>query len=229
MIPHSQMELNHPTNYANSKLRQTKPLTHIAKCKLFVICCQNHVIHSLANHHARYYEGGVSSVFLWEQDDGGFAGVVLLKKCRPLASVLESFKATKLLIVLILRRFPALTASKEATGSWDSIHVFEANERGRSAHYKLTSTIMLQLVTTGTTSTNAAAKDASQPTAASIGTVDLSGMMTRQVSLPSPALSIGLSSKCSNRILFVYLYFMCRSSRIARLQTSPLILLTPVG
>lgn len=29
----------------------------------------------------RYYEGGVSSVFLWDLDDGGFAGVVLLKKC----------------------------------------------------------------------------------------------------------------------------------------------------
>ena len=30
----------------------------------------------------RYYEGGVSSVFLWDLDDGGFAGVVLLKKCE---------------------------------------------------------------------------------------------------------------------------------------------------
>lgn len=28
----------------------------------------------------RYYEGGVSSVYLWELEDGGFAGVVLLKK-----------------------------------------------------------------------------------------------------------------------------------------------------
>lgn len=32
-----------------------------------------------------YYEGGVSSVYLWNLDDG-FAGVVLLKKCtRPMA------------------------------------------------------------------------------------------------------------------------------------------------
>jgi capping protein (actin filament) muscle Z-line, beta len=29
---------------------------------------------------SRYFEGGVSSVFLWDLDDGGFAGVVLLKK-----------------------------------------------------------------------------------------------------------------------------------------------------
>ena len=35
----------------------------------------------------------------------------------------------------------------EPSGSWDSIHVFETAERGRQAHYKLTSTVMLQLVT----------------------------------------------------------------------------------
>ena len=28
----------------------------------------------------RYYEGGVSSVYLWDTDEGGFAGVVLIKK-----------------------------------------------------------------------------------------------------------------------------------------------------
>ncbi|KAL0579304.1 F-actin-capping protein subunit beta [Marasmius crinis-equi] len=70
-----------------------------------------------------YYEGGVSSVYLWDLEDGGFAGVVLLKKTMTPGS------------------------SSEPSGSWDSIHVFEAAERGRQAHYKLTSTIMLQLVT----------------------------------------------------------------------------------
>ncbi|KAH9945504.1 uncharacterized protein BXZ73DRAFT_28847 [Epithele typhae] len=69
-----------------------------------------------------YYEGGVSSVFLWDLDDGGFAGVVLLKKAL------------------------VSTAPGEPSGSWDSIHVFEAAERGRQAHYKLTSTVMLQMV-----------------------------------------------------------------------------------
>jgi len=29
----------------------------------------------------RYYEGGVSSVYFWDLDADGFAGVVLLKKC----------------------------------------------------------------------------------------------------------------------------------------------------
>lgn len=32
----------------------------------------------------RYYEGGVSSVYFWNLDDG-FAGVVLLKKCTILS------------------------------------------------------------------------------------------------------------------------------------------------
>lgn len=31
-----------------------------------------------------YYEGGVSSVYFWNTDDG-FAGVVLMKKCKRLA------------------------------------------------------------------------------------------------------------------------------------------------
>ncbi|GJJ08372.1 hypothetical protein Clacol_002586 [Clathrus columnatus] len=52
----------------------------------------------------------------------------------------------------------------QPTGSWDSIHVFETSERGRQAHYKLTSTIMLNIIAT---------KDA-------VGEVNLSGSMTRQ-------------------------------------------------
>jgi capping protein beta len=74
-----------------------------------------------------YYEGGVSSVYLWDPEDpsGGsnFAGVVVLKKTMT------------------------PNALYEPSGSWDSIHVFETVERGRQAHYKLTSTVMLHLVT----------------------------------------------------------------------------------
>ena len=33
----------------------------------------------------RYFEGGISSVYLWDMDDG-FAGCVLLKKCMHAAS-----------------------------------------------------------------------------------------------------------------------------------------------
>ncbi|EPS40990.1 hypothetical protein H072_5141 [Dactylellina haptotyla CBS 200.50] len=85
-----------------------------------------------------YYEGGVSSVYFWNLDDG-FAGVVLLKK--------------------------STTATSKNTGSWDSIHVFEAIDRGRTAHYKLTSTVILNM----------------ENTTDAIGTMDLSGNMTRQV------------------------------------------------
>jgi hypothetical protein len=36
----------------------------------------------------RYFEGGSSSVYLWDLEEGGFAGVVLLKKGKWNASFL---------------------------------------------------------------------------------------------------------------------------------------------
>lgn len=70
-----------------------------------------------------YYEGGVSSVYFWNLDDG-FAGVVLLKKEAKPGSTSE--------------------------GSWDSIHVFEAIDRARVTQYNLTSTVILSLANSGT-------------------------------------------------------------------------------
>jgi len=69
-----------------------------------------------------YFEGGVSSVYLWDLEHG-FAGVILIKKAGD--------------------------GSKKIKGCWDSIHVVEVLEKttGRSAHYKLTSTAMLWLQT----------------------------------------------------------------------------------
>ena len=69
-----------------------------------------------------YFEGGVSSVYLWDLELG-FAGVILIKKAGD--------------------------GSKKIKGCWDSIHVFEVMEKtgGRNAHYKLTSTVMLWLQT----------------------------------------------------------------------------------
>ncbi|TBU49749.1 f-actin capping protein beta subunit [Dichomitus squalens] len=122
-----------------------------------------------------YYEGGVSSVFLWDLDDGGFAGVVLLKK--------------------------TLTpqAPGEPSGSWDSIHVFEAAERGRQAHYKLTSTIMLQMIDrSASTRTSkedstvtkggriASSEKPEQDGAKRDGELTLSGSMTRQTEQDFP-------------------------------------------
>jgi capping protein beta len=79
----------------------------------------------------------VSSAYLWALDEG-FAGVVLFKK--------------------------APTGEKE--GGWDSIHVLEVSEAAtkRSAHYKLTSTVILDL---GLSSS-------------AVDRLDLAGNLTRQ-------------------------------------------------
>lgn len=77
------------------------------------------------------------------------------------------------------------TSAYEPSGSWDSIHVFETVERGRQAHYKLTSTVMLHLITRKgsdsevKTPTNSAKKDGNVKRD---GEVNLSGSMTRQAS-----------------------------------------------
>lgn len=102
-----------------------------------ILHAQNNVLTDIYN---RYYEGGTSSVYFWNLDDG-FAGVVLLKK-----------------------------GSQAANAAWDSIHVLEATERGRTAKYKLTSTVILSLGSNGE----------------ALGDLDLSGNMTRQVEQDLP-------------------------------------------
>ena len=75
-----------------------------------------------------YFEGGVSSVYFWDLENG-FAGVILIKKCYDGNSTSE--------------------------GCCDSFHVVvvvEEKQNGRSAHYKLISTVMLWLQTDKTTS-----------------------------------------------------------------------------
>lgn len=68
----------------------------------------------------QYYEGGTSSVYLWDLD-GGFAGCFLIKKAVQGHAYVSD-------------------------GSWDSIHVVEVTEQGGSrATYKLTSTLMLTM------------------------------------------------------------------------------------
>lgn len=78
--------------------------------------------HAFDQYRELYFEGGVSSVYLWDLDHG-FAGVILIKKAGD--------------------------GSKKIKGCWDSIHVVEVQEKstGRNAHYKLTSTAMLWLQT----------------------------------------------------------------------------------
>lgn len=84
------------------------------------------------------------------------------------------------------------TTPQEPSGSWDSIHVFETAERGRQAHYKLTSTIMLQLITRRGSEGDGSDGDRKAESKGGErkgtegwkrqGEVSLSGSMTRQVS-----------------------------------------------
>jgi len=87
-----------------------------------------------------YFEGGVSSVYCWDLDDG-FASCILIKKVQDQSKKGQPMK-----------------------GSWDSIHVVEIQDHKTKAHYKLTSTVMLNIETE----------------TASTGRVSLAGSLTRQ-------------------------------------------------
>lgn len=63
------------------------------------------------------------------------------------------------------------TPGAASEGTWDSIHVFEAIDRARYTQYNLTSTVILSL----SSSTN------------TLGDMDLSGNMTRQIEIELPA------------------------------------------
>eukprot|EP01098_Paradermamoeba_levis_P010553 TRINITY_DN4441_c0_g1_i1.p1 TRINITY_DN4441_c0_g1~~TRINITY_DN4441_c0_g1_i1.p1 ORF type:complete len:182 (-),score=50.88 TRINITY_DN4441_c0_g1_i1:326-871(-) len=68
-----------------------------------------------------YFEGGISSVYCWDLEDA-WAAVILIKKTQDYSKKGQPMK-----------------------GTWDSIHVVEVtpNDAKKTAHYKLTSTVML--------------------------------------------------------------------------------------
>jgi capping protein beta len=71
-----------------------------------------------------YFEGGVSSVYMWDLDNG-FAACILIKKTQDQSKKGQPMK-----------------------GTWDSIHVVEVDTKKSSQnHYKLTSTVMLSIET----------------------------------------------------------------------------------
>lgn len=79
-------------------------------------------------------------------------------------------------VICELTNNTAATPGASTEGVWDSIHVFEAIERGRTTHYKLTSTVILSLSKideAGNNNNNG-------------GELDLSGNMTRQVEQDLP-------------------------------------------
>ncbi|XP_010428016.2 PREDICTED: probable F-actin-capping protein subunit beta isoform X2 [Camelina sativa] len=76
----------------------------------------------------QYYEGGISSVYMWEDDNEGFVACFLIKK--------DGSKSGH-------GRRGCLEE-----GAWDAIHVIQVGpEEEEMAHYCLTSTIMLSLAT----------------------------------------------------------------------------------
>jgi len=91
-----------------------------------------------------YYEGGTSSTYFWDLDDVNFAACVLFKKDA------EGIKKVEM-------------------GCWDAIHVIEVRPGGASkkSSYKLTSTLMMRIVTDHTVEGNK-------------GSLNLSGSLTRQ-------------------------------------------------
>ncbi|PVV00246.1 hypothetical protein BB560_005379 [Smittium megazygosporum] len=66
-----------------------------------------------------YYQGGLSSVYFWENDEN-LACAVLIKKVN--------------------------NDNPNSKGAWDSIHIIDIEERGRQARYKLITTIMLYTI-----------------------------------------------------------------------------------
>eukprot|EP01129_Flabellula_baltica_P001615 TRINITY_DN11562_c0_g1_i1.p1 TRINITY_DN11562_c0_g1~~TRINITY_DN11562_c0_g1_i1.p1 ORF type:complete len:282 (-),score=75.99 TRINITY_DN11562_c0_g1_i1:54-875(-) len=81
-----------------------------------------------------YFEGGVSSCYLWDIEEPGFAGCALIKKTQD-----------------------QTRGGQPMTGTWDSIHVFQVDElSSNQAEYNLTTTVMVSIETetpeTGTVS-----------------------------------------------------------------------------
>ncbi|RZC64771.1 hypothetical protein C5167_008452 [Papaver somniferum] len=99
------------------------------------ICC--------AKLNDRYYEGGISSVYMWEDEDNeGFVACFLIKKAQF---------------------FDAQDGSKTGQGrrgylqegGWDAIHVIQVGPVDETmSHYCLTSTVMLSLTTNDESSGN---------------------------------------------------------------------------
>ncbi|XP_022768003.1 probable F-actin-capping protein subunit beta isoform X2 [Durio zibethinus] len=91
--------------------------------KEFILCEYNRDADSY-----RYYEGGISSVYMWEDDNEGFVACFLIKKDGSKTGhgrrgYLEE-------------------------GAWDAIHVIEVGpEEEGATRYCLTSTVMLSLTT----------------------------------------------------------------------------------
>lgn len=67
-----------------------------------------------------YYEGGISSCYFWDKDDGGFATAWLIRKDVDKVKGIEK-------------------------GSWSSINVVDVKNVGSKWTYKITSSVVLEM------------------------------------------------------------------------------------
>ncbi|TRY86021.1 hypothetical protein DNTS_029356 [Danionella cerebrum] len=116
-----------------------------------------------------YFEGGVSSVYLWDLDHG-FAGVILIKKAgdgsKKIKGCWDSIHVVEVQVDRNRwREREEVALQKVSIRGEPGLSVFQEKSSGRTAHYKLTSTVMLWLQTTKTGS----------------GTMNLGGSLTRQM------------------------------------------------
>ena len=134
----SKMELYPPIGCANLKWKPMQHSTNTAKC------ISKEVSHP-------------STCGIWIMD------LLVIEFYFIFNNIL--YLMTVFLGVILIKR--AGDGARNIKGCWDSIHVIEVQEKstGRSAHYKLTSTVMLWLQTNRPGS----------------GTMNLGGSLTRQV------------------------------------------------
>ncbi|XP_058096586.1 probable F-actin-capping protein subunit beta isoform X2 [Magnolia sinica] len=137
LLPH------HSSSLLSQVDQPLQVLCDLESGKEFILCEYNRDADSY-----RYYEGGISSVYMWEDDNEGFVACFLIKK--------DGSKTGH------GRR------GYLQEGAWDAIHVIEVGpEEEGTAHYCLTSTVMLSLTTNDKSS----------------GTFNLSGSIRRQMNL----------------------------------------------
>ncbi|XP_052309193.1 probable F-actin-capping protein subunit beta isoform X2 [Populus trichocarpa] len=117
LLPH------HSSDLLSQVDQPLQVLCDLESGKEYILCEYNRDADSY-----RYYEGGISSVYMWEDDNEGFVACFLIKK--------DGSKTGQ------GRR------GHLQEGAWDAIHVIEVGPEEESmAHYCLTSTIMLSLTT----------------------------------------------------------------------------------
>lgn len=160
---HLRMVLHLPRVCENLRSRQMKPLIHIGNCT-------TKAVYPLSTYGTQKILVDLEILLVLLSSKR-----VRIHQCS-IVQVWQSYTNFDLSLAMT-----PMTAY-EPEGSWDSIHVFETAERGRQAHYKLTSTVMLHLLTRKGTDNDDPDTDSKGPEGwRREGEVSLSGSMTRQV------------------------------------------------